>query len=206
MWKPLLAVLVAVAALAFGVGAASAGPYTIGDVFAGVGNGHVKEYTPTGTLVQTLDTLSNSTEETGMCFDGNTTLANLRTTNFENNSMSRIPQSGATQYPWGSGFNQDPESCVVSVDPNTLQTVVYVGQADGSRDVLKFDLNGSLLASYDVATQNRGSDWIDLSADKCTLLYTSEGDAIKRFDVCTNTQLPDFATNLPASPCYALGV
>ena len=48
-------------------------------------------------------------------------------------------------------------------------------------------------------------DWIDLSADKCTLLYTSEGTLIRRFNVCTNTQLTDFAT-LPAGACYALRI
>jgi hypothetical protein len=199
--------LLAVAAgvLAFGAGSAFAGPFTIGDVFTGVGNGHIKEYTPTGTLVQTLDTLSNSSEQTGMCFDGNTLTSNLRSTNFSNNSMSRIPQSGGVQYPWGGPFSTDPESCVVSVDPNTNQTVVYVGQADGSRDVLKFDLSGTLLDSYNVATGPRGSDWIDLSADKCTLLYTSEGTLIRRYDVCADAQLSDFAT-LPSGACYALRI
>ncbi|MEN3310684.1 MAG: hypothetical protein V7645_13 [Actinomycetota bacterium] len=199
--------LLAVAAgvLAFAAGSAFAAPFTIGDVFAGVGRGHIKEYTPTGTLVQTLDTLSNSLEETGMCFDGNTLTSNLRSTNFSNNSMSRIPQTGPVQYPWGGGFNADPESCVVSVDPSTNQTVVYVGQADGTRDVLKFDLSGALLDSYDVATGPRGSDWIDLSADKCTLLYTSEGTLIRRYDVCADTQLADFAT-APSGPCFALRI
>jgi hypothetical protein len=199
--------LLAVAAgvLTFAAGSAFAAPFTIGNVFAGVGLGKIREYTPTGTLVQTLDTLSNSYEDTGMCFDGNTLTSNLRSTNFSNNSMSRIPQTGPVQYPWGSGFSADPESCVVSVDPNTNQTVVYVGQADGSRDVLKFDLTGAPLASYNVATENRGSDWIDLAADKCTLFYTSEGEDIKRYNVCTSTQLSNFAT-VPLGECYALRI
>src|SRR5438034_3944322 len=98
--------LLAVAAgvLAFAAGSAFAAPFTIGDVFAGVGNGHINEYTPAGGFVQQLDTLSNSAYETGMCFDGNTPTSNLRSTNFATNNMSRIPQSGATQYPWGTGF------------------------------------------------------------------------------------------------------
>ena len=32
-----------------------------------------------------------------------------------------------------------------------------------------------------------------MAADQCTIFYTSEGGKIKRFNVCTNTQLPDFA-------------
>jgi hypothetical protein len=71
--------------------------------------------------------------------------------------------------------------------------------------VLKFDLSGALLDSYDVATGPRGSDWIDLSADKCTLLYTSEGTLIRRYDVCADAQLSDFAT-VPSGACYALRI
>jgi hypothetical protein len=37
------------------------------------------------------------------------------------------------------------------------------------------------------------------------MFYTSEGDAIKRFDVCTNTQLSDFASSA-AFPKYALRI
>src|SRR5207253_11363631 len=134
-WRSTVLLLaVAAGALAFAAPQAVAAPFTIGDVFAGVGNGHINEYTPTGTFVQQLDTLSGSLEETGVCFDGNTPTSNLRSTNFTNNSMSRIPQSGAVQYPWGGPFNADPESCLVSVDPNTTQTVVYVGQADRSEE------------------------------------------------------------------------
>ena len=33
--------------------------------------------------------------------------------------------------------------------------------------------------------------------------YTSEGTSVKRFNVCTNTQLSDFATGLPGSFAYA---
>jgi hypothetical protein len=43
---------------------------------------------------------------------------------------------------------------------------------------------------------------VDLASDQCTLHYTSESDSIKQFNVCTNTQLPDFVTGLPG-PCYA---
>ena len=198
--------LIATAAFVGPAVTSAAAQFVIGDVFAGVGDGLIRVYTPTGTLVQTLDTLSGSLEQTGMCFDGNTPTANLRTTNFTDDSMSRIPQVGIVQHPWGGGFNQHPESCVVSsLDPVTFLTVVYVGQQDGSKDVLKFDLSGVLLASYDVATEVSGSDWIDLAADGCTLFYTSGGDSIKRFDVCTTMQLPDFATGL-LGPCDALRI
>ena len=44
------------------------------------------------------------------------------------------------------------------------------------------------------APERRGVDWADLAPDQCTLLYTSEGKLVKRFNVCSNAQLPDFAT------------
>ena len=85
---------------------------------------------------------------------------------------------------FGTGYNSNPESIAIDVEGN-----VYVGQADGTGDILKFDSSGNLLKEFDVATENRGSDWIDLAADQCTIYYTSEGDSIKRYDVCKDIQL-----------------
>src|SRR5579884_837615 len=84
--------------------------YATGDVFVGVGNGMIKHFSPTGTLLDTLNTGSGSSEDTGMCFD---TSGNLRSTNFEANDMSLFDNKGnLTKHPWGSGFDADPESCV----------------------------------------------------------------------------------------------
>lgn len=173
-------------------------PYAVGDVFAGVGLGQIKHFSPTGTLLETLNTTSGSTEDTGMCFDA---AGNLRSTNFQANNMTLFNnQGGLVQQPWVGALNAHPESCVVDAAGN-----VFVGQADGSRDVLKFNPAGALLASYDVGTQSRGSDWIDLASDQKTLYYTSEGSSIRRFDTSANTQLADFAAGLPA-PCFALRI
>ncbi len=79
----------------------------------------------------------------------------------------------------------------------------YIGQADGSRDILKFDQLG-LIAAFDPATEDRGTDWIDLKSDQCTMRYTSEGQLIKQFNVCTNTQLPDWASLPSTGTAYAL--
>jgi hypothetical protein len=186
------------AALAFAAQPAAAVPYVIGDVFAGVGNGHIKQFSPTGTLKGTLDTGLGNTYDTGMCFDAG---GNLYATNF-NGGMSKFDNAGnVVTSPWGTGFNADPESCARDIAGN-----IYVGQADGSGDILKFDSSGNLLASYDPATGPRGTDWIDLAADQCTMYYTSEGHEVRRFDVCTNTQLSSFATGLPGGECYALRI
>ncbi len=178
-------------------------PYTAGHVFAGVGNGKINRYTPTGTFVEQLDTLSGSSEQTGMCFDGNTPTANLRSTNFTANNMTRFNNlGGVVTFPWAGPFNADPESCVVSASGH-----IYVGQADGSRDILKFDASGTLVASFNVPTGPRGSDWIDLAADQATMFYTSEGADIRRYNVSTNTVLTNFnVAPLPTSPCFALRI
>src|SRR5438128_2471557 len=47
-----------------------------------------------------------------------------------------------------------------------------------------------------------GTDRIDRGGDQCTLYYTSEGSLIRRFNICTNTQMSDFAM-APSGPCYA---
>ena len=93
----------------------------------------------------------------------------------------------------------NPESCV----PNGSGSI-YVGQPDGTKDILKFSLAGDAQGSFNPGVQDRGTDWIDLASDDCTMYYTSEGTSVKRFNVCTNTQLSDFATGLPGSAAYAL--
>jgi len=51
-----------------------------------------------------------------------------------------------------------------------------------------------------------GSDWIDLAADQCTLYYTSEGNTIYRYNVCTGTQLAPFASGFTNDDCFALRI
>jgi hypothetical protein len=69
----------------------------------------------------------------------------------------------------------------------------YVGHADNNKLIHKYDAAGNLLATYAVATDDRGSDWLELAADQKTLFYTSEGGRILRYDVQSNVQLADFA-------------
>ena len=192
-------------AVAFGAPTASGAgvPYGLGDVFAGDSNGLIKHFSPAGALLDTLDTLSGSAEDTGMCFGES---GNLRSTNFTANTMTLFDNMGNIVTPsWGGPFNQHPESCVLNAVGD-----IYVGQADGSRDVLKFAPSGALLGSFNVATGPRGSDWIDLAGYQCTIYYTSEGNTIRRFDVCANAQLPDFAAGFTdagsSTVCYALRI
>jgi hypothetical protein len=80
---------------------------------------------------------------------------------------------------------------------------VFVGQGDGTT-ILEFDSLGNPITSFSPVLDARGTDWIELAADNCTIFYTSEGTLVKRFNVCTNTQLPDFNTvPLPGAAAYA---
>ena len=170
--------------------------FTPGDVFAGVGGGNIAHLSNTGTLIEYLNTGSGSTEETGMGFD---VTGNLYTTNFEANDCSKFDNTGTlVQHPWGSGFNLHPESVAFDGAHH-----VFIGQADGTTNILEFDESGTPIATFVPAPDARGTDWIDLAADQCTMYYCSEGTHINRFDICTNTQLAPFVT-VPTSPCFAV--
>lgn len=156
-----------------------------GDVFAGIGAGKFNHFDSTGTLIGTLDdgqTVAGENATTGMCFDP---AGDMFATNVRANSMSKFGSDGTLLAAKVGTFNAQPESCLI-VDGTTI----FTSEVAGTGDILKLDLSGSLLARYDV----RRSDWIDLAADRCTMLYTDEGRAIHRFDVCTNTPLKDFAS------------
>ena len=170
--------------------------YQLGDVFVGVGNGQVHWYKSEGGNVYTLHmTLQGAPSfyTTGLGFDK---FKHLYVTQFDANQLSEFDETGAFL---GVFAATDPVSNVESVSitrPAGTGTnfFVYVGQADGTRDILKFDENGVLVGRFDVLTAPRGTDWIDLATDQCTMYYTSEGPHIRRYDVCTNTQLADFTS------------
>lgn len=165
-----------------------------GDVMAGLGLGKIAHFKPDGTLLDTLDDTSSASEQTGMCFDSS---LSLFATNFQSGTVAKFSSAGAlTTASFGSGYS-NPESCVVDTAGD-----IYFGNASAGK-ILKFSAAGALLNTYTVQTQNRGADWIDLGADQCTLYYTSEGTALKRFNACTNAQLTDFATLPTSSVCYA---
>jgi uncharacterized repeat protein (TIGR01451 family) len=96
-------------------------------------------------------------------------------------SVSEFDTNGDFIGFFGSGYNT-PESILFDKSGNA-----YVGNVGG--DTLKFDSGGNLLASF--ATGR--TDWIDLAADQCTLFYTDESGVIHRYDVCSDSPLPDFA-------------
>src|SRR5205085_3715631 len=139
-------------------------PYAVGDVFGAIGNGQVKHFDPAGNLLETLDDTTGSTYTAGMCFDAS---GNLYVTNFSTGNVSKFDNSGnLVSAAFLTGLS-NPESCVRDVAGD-----IYVGQA-GANQIAKFSSAGALLNTYTVATEARGTDWIDLAADQCTMFYTS---------------------------------
>ncbi|MDQ6829919.1 MAG: SMP-30/gluconolactonase/LRE family protein [Gemmatimonadota bacterium] len=165
------------------------GPWNIGDVFAGVSNGKYNVYDNAGNFKQTIDQ-GGPFFTTGCSF--NNTLDKLYTTNF---SASRIivfrdAQPHAILQDITDG-DINPESISFDQAGN-----FFTGHANGNQDILRHDPTGAVTGTFNPVVGPSGSDRIDLSSDQHTIFYTSEGPLIRRFNVATNTQLPDFA-NIP---------
>ena len=171
--------------------------FNIGDIFAGTGSGTILHYSPTFTLLDTLDPGFGG-EQTGMAFDSD---LNLLATNFGGSVITKFSSGGNIVMP-NPFVTDDPGSHNESIVFNKAGEF-FIGQADGTADVIKRAADGTFIARYDVASAGRGSDWVELASDQKTIFYTGEGTVVKRFDTSTNTQLPDFAT-LPGSNAFAL--
>lgn len=204
---------------------AGASEWQRGDVFVGVGAGQYQVWRQTGTgeggpiytLVETITDGSGKVSgengsggkgyTTGCAFDST---SHLYSTNFTNVKV----------YKFGI---PDPHTVLQTINTNAVapggdsESIVFdglgnflVGNADfhpseGTAVVLKYGPAGVLLNTFTVAVEDRGSDWVELSADSKTLYYTSEGTHIKVFDLVHNVQLPDLnATALPGSHAYSL--
>jgi PKD repeat protein len=156
-------------------------------LFVGVSSGQAAEFTRSGNHQTTLNS-NQGGSMTGMGFDA---YENLYTTNFTADTVSRFNGSNTLMGTFGSGYNCKPESIVFDRSGNA-----YVGETGCSHAILKFDAYGNLEAAYSVATEQEGSDWIDLAADQCTIFYTSQGSSVLRYNVCNKQQMPTFATGL----------
>jgi hypothetical protein len=179
------------------VAAQAGSTYVLGDVFAAVGNGTVLEFTPSGALVQTLNTgLGGFT--TGMAFDSS---SNLYVTNFSVGSITKFDNMGniVLPNPWTAGMS-NPES--ISPSPNGAFPFL-VGDA-GTNLIRQFNSSGALVNSWTVARGPRGTDWVDLQPDLKTVYYTSESTQIYSFNISTNTQNAPLITGLPGAAAFAL--
>lgn len=170
----------------------------------------VHRYTSAGVFIDAWGPYIGNVQNyvtTGMCFSPQ---GNVLATRFGYPDPTYYSAAGAVlddafARPSGSPSFNYHESCVFDRSGN-----VYIGQAgissSSDEDVAlkKFDRYGNALDSYTLPTGPRGTDWIDLAGDQCTLYYTSEDTTVRRYNLCTRTPLPDFAMDLTPPYCYAL--
>lgn len=192
---------------------ARAGEWQRGDVFVAIGNGQYQVWRQGSegyTLIETLTDGSGSSGENGSGGSGYTagcafdSTSHLYTTNFTNANVYKfsIPDPHTVSKTIGpSSGALSSESMVFDGQEN-----FFVGHADGTHVVDKFDSTGKFVQSFTVAVEDRGSDWVELSSDSNTLYYTSEGHSIKSFNLSTNTQNPDFFTEDGGGPFYTVRI
>src|SRR3989304_4728279 len=135
---PVAAAAVAIGVLAFGATTSEANhiPYNIGDVFAGIGSGQIQHLSPTGTVIETLDTGTTCSEQLGMAFDP---AGNLYATSAFGCTATvvKFNNQGGLIGPFGSGYSSSTGAIAIDAAGH-----VYVGQPDGTSEILKFDSAG----------------------------------------------------------------
>jgi hypothetical protein len=162
--------------------AGAASTWVRGDVFVGVGNGSYSIFDAgTGALKETIsDGLGGTT--TGCTFNGDQ--SKLYTTNWD---LDKVEVYDGTSHALVQTLNTSTvhnESVVFAADGT-----FYVSHPGGGFD--HYTAAGVLLGTLAVRVR---SDWMDLSTDQRTMYFSDEGSTIHRWDMVSNTRLPDFAT------------
>ena len=186
-WSALAAILAGVS-LQLGARELSFEP---GDIFVSLEPGPVQWFRPDGTLVRVLVPTVTGYGE-GMAFDAS---GNLHVTRWcvdgscnTGNAVEKFDVLGRSLGAVGSHFNCNPHTIVFDAMGDA-----YVGQAGCNRTILKFVQNSiDPPVEHAVAQDSQGVMWMDLAPDGCTMFYTSVGPNVKRYDMCSNTQLADF--------------
>ncbi|HEX9635688.1 MAG TPA: hypothetical protein VGB34_09440 [Candidatus Limnocylindria bacterium] len=198
--RSILMALALVSSLFTAAPAQASTAWNLGDLFAGIADGQYNVYDNAGTFKETISD-GQGGFTTGCAF--NPTLDKLYTTNFSAGNVvvynDPSPHAIAQTIDTAAQGGAAPESIVFAANGD-----FYVGHADGDRDIQRYNAAGAYQQSYDVATDARGSDWIELAADQDTIYYTSEGRLVMRYDVSTSTQLADFATLPDSGAAFAL--
>lgn len=163
----------------------------------------VRRYTTSGVFVDGWPTRMQANfgaVATGFCRSPN---GNVLSTRFsEGAGPVLMSVAGAVLDNGFGGLIGADESCAFDLTGN-----VWIGEAvptSASTAPLRYvAADGRLLDQIEVPVGERGTDWIELDANQCTLYYTSEDGDVRRYDVCTRQPLPHFATGLTPR-CYAL--
>ena len=162
--------------------------FSPGDLVISLETGPVQWRRADGTLLRVLVGTELGTGE-GMAFDA---AGNLYVTRWcigpciGGNTVEKFSSMGLPAGTLGADYDCSPHAILFD-----RTGAAYVGQAGCTGAILKL-VPGLPAVSYAVAPDFQGSFWIDLAADGCTMFYTSTGPNVKRFNVCTNRQLPNF--------------
>ncbi len=160
----------------------NASTYTVGDVFVAVTGVGVEEFTPTGTLVQTI-TGGQSGFLTGMAFQSN---GNLLLTDFSSGNVIQYDNSGnLISGTFITGISL-PESIAIDAAGH-----IYVSSVGGT-GITEYNSTGGAAIGTSIAGTR--TDWIDLAADQHTMLYTQENGVVSSVNVATNTPNGAFST------------
>jgi uncharacterized repeat protein (TIGR01451 family) len=168
--------------------AAAAPAWVTGDVFVSVSNGSYQVYSSSGTLQETLSDGRAGTFTTGCAFDPEE--ANLYTTNFSDDLVelySSATHALVSSFATSTSANED----VVFARDGSF----YVSHPGPAFGIDHYSAGNTLIAHLAAGVR---TDWMDLAIDQSTMFYTDEGQVVHRWNVATDTALPDFAT-LPTS-------
>lgn len=172
--------------------------FETGDVFVSLETGPVQWWLPDGTFRSVLVPNVPGVGE-GMAFDasGNLYVARWRadTMGLSGNTVEKFNVLGQSMGAVGHGYNCDPHTLVFDA-----AGIAYVGQAGCRRSVLKFVPGEIDPQELLPESEIQGIFWLDLASDGCTMVYTSYGPNVKRFDVCAGLQLPDFNAGVLPGP------
>ena len=159
------------------------------DILLGQGDGIIRQYR-NGNQIDYLDTKAGTGFIVkGLCFSTDSKF--LFAASFSGLSGGRISrfnsQGRLFNGVWAPAFPtapaEVPASCVADAFGN-----VYIGTDKGIR---KYRYDGSFEAFFQPEANHLFAG-IDLGPDQCTLMYPSAGK-VKRFDVCNNRPMADFA-------------
>jgi Bacterial Ig domain len=171
-------------------GADAAQTFAPGDVVVSLETGPLQWWRPDGKLNRVLGGIVPGTGE-GVAFDAP---GNLYVTRWcidpscttTGNTVEKFDVHGRPQGPFGGGYDCSPHAIVFDG-----QGTAYVGQAGCTGAIVKL-VPGEPPTTLAAAPEAQGTFWVDLAADACTLLYTSWGPNVKRYDGCADVQRPDF--------------
>jgi hypothetical protein len=196
---------------------AGAATFASGDVLAGTGQGTIRQFDPSKPdkaqpknprRVLLRDNLQTQTQPlsfvTGMCFDSQ---LNLLATNIGANAVTRFASTSKRVRSFTAQGLTGPESCAYNKKEEVLIGLALAPVGNNNLGVFGIsDAQLKLKQSFELQRERVGADWIDLMADQCTVLYTSEGRLVKSYDICKKKQNADFATLPQGSICFALRI